>query len=362
MTKRNKIAIVLSSLVTLLPILVGLILWDQLPDSMAMHWGADGHVDGFFGKAFAVFGFPFLLLLGHLVCIWITLRDQRKRDQNEKVVRMVFWIVPVVSLFTNGITYRVALGKEVDISIWVPALLGFMFAIMGNYFPKIKQNRTIGIKIPWTLNNEENWNRTHRFGGKVWVIGGIALLFSGFLPTAGMMFVACAAIVLMTLVPMLYSYSVYRQHQREGVSYEVSQTGKGTKLTAKITVVIIALTVVGVSILLFTGDLEVTCGDDSLQIQASYWTDLAVDYAEFDSVQYRKDLDLGTRQAGFGSVRLSMGNFRNEEFGNYTLYSYAGVKEHVVLKSGEKTLVIGMKDPKETREIYELLQKAIPNS
>ena len=95
---------------------------------------------------------------------------------------MIFWILPVVSLFTNGIMYRTAFGKEFDLAVFVPALLGVMFIFIGNYLPKVKQNRTLGIKISWTLNNEENWNKTHRFGGKVWVVGGLIMLFSVFPP------------------------------------------------------------------------------------------------------------------------------------------------------------------------------------
>ena len=66
-----------------------------------------------------------------------------------------------------GIMYRAAFGKEFDLAFFMPAMLGVMFIFIGNYLPKVKQNRTLGIKISWALNNEENWNKTHRFGGKV---------------------------------------------------------------------------------------------------------------------------------------------------------------------------------------------------
>ena len=69
---------------------------------------------------------------------------------------MVFWILPIISLFANGIMYRAAFGKEFDLAFFMPAMLGVMFIFIGNYLPKVKQNRTLGIKISWALNNEEN--------------------------------------------------------------------------------------------------------------------------------------------------------------------------------------------------------------
>ena len=85
---------------------------------------------------------------------------------------MMFWIVPACSLVTSGILYRAASGKELGPAMLVPVLLGMLFLWVGNYFPKLRRNRTLGIKVSWTLGNEENWNRTHRFAGKVWVCGG----------------------------------------------------------------------------------------------------------------------------------------------------------------------------------------------
>lgn len=97
----------------------------------------------------------------------------------------------------------------------MPALLGVMFIFIGNYLPKVKQNRTLGIKISWTLNNEENWNKTHRFGGKVWVVGGLIMLFSVFLPLTAMVWIMVCVIAVMVIVPIVYSYYIYKQHQKK---------------------------------------------------------------------------------------------------------------------------------------------------
>ena len=355
MLKQNKLKVIISSVIILLPALFGIIMWNDLPDIMTTHWGADGNADGLSGKVFAVFGIPVMLLVFHFVCLLLTSLDKKQKDQNRKALGIIFWILPAVSLFVNGIMYRAAFGKEVDFAFFMPVLLGAMFIFMGNYLPKIKKNRTLGIKLYWTLNNEENWNKTHRLGGKVWVVGGLILLLSVFLPLKVMVWAAVCVIAAVVIIPTVYSYSIYKQHKKEGIVYaEVSQSG-AEKIALRITAVIVPIILLGVALLMFTGNIEVKCEDTALTINATYWTDVEINYSEIETVEYRKDLDVGVRTSGFGSPRLSMGIFQNDEFGSYTLYSYTGAKEHIVLTSDGKTLVIGMSDTKETQAIYEAM-------
>lgn len=362
MFKKNKLQIILSSVIILLPILFGVMMWNDLPDTMTTHWGADGNADGFSGKSFAVFGLPAILLVLHLICLLFTFLDKKQKEQNAKALRMIFWIVPILSLFTNGFMYRAAFGKELDTEFFTLALLGVMFIFMGNYLPKIRPNRTLGIRIPWTLYNEENWNKTHRLGGKVWVVSGLLIVFSVFLPLTAMVWIMVFAIGAAALIPIVYSYSIYKRHQKEGIVYAAPPKTKAEKIAVRITAVIIPVTAIVVAVLLFTGNIEVCCEDTSFAIHATYWTDLQVDYSKIDTIEYREDLDAGVRTNGFGSLRLAMGTFRNDEFGSYTLYSYSGAKEFIVLTSGTETLVIGMKDAEDTRAIYDtMLEKIQPS-
>lgn len=359
MLKENKGKVLISSGIILLPILFGLIVWDTLPDAMATHWGADSNWNGFDGKVCAVFGLPVILLISHLICLFFTSLDKKQKDQNKKVMSIIFWIIPVISLFTSGIVYAAVLGKELGFALLAPAMLGILFIFIGNYLPKIKQNRTLGIKLFWTLNNEENWNKTHRLGGKVWVIGGLMMLFSIFLPSAAMVSVLLGVLIAMMIIPTVYSYSIYKKHKKEGVEYVAPPKSKAEKIAVRITAVIVPVIIIGTAILMFTGNIEVQCGDTAFQINADYWTDLTVQYSEIDTVSYRKDLDTGIRTNGFGSARLAMGIFQNDEFGLYTLYAYTGAEEFIVMTSGDKTLVIGMKAPNETQKIYNAVLEKI---
>lgn len=361
MLKKNTFKIILSSLIILLPIFYGILMWNDLPDTMTAHWGADGNADGVAGKAFVVFGLPAILLALHLVCLLFTLLDKKQKAQNEKALGIVFWILPVISLLSNGIIYRAAFGSELDLALLVPGLLGIMMIVIGNYLPKVSQNRILGIKISWTINNEENWNKTHRLAGKIWVICGLIMLLSIFLPLAAMLWVTGCALVVMVVIPMVYSYSIYKRHQKEGIVYSAPEKSKAGKISARISAVVVTLLLIGVAVLMVTGNITVDCGDSSFTINATYWTDLTVDYSEIDTVEYRKDLDPGLRTSGFASARLSMGIFQNDEFGSYTLYAYTGAEEYIVLTSGEKTLVIGLADAEESQSVYHaLLAKTSP--
>ncbi|MBQ3141753.1 MAG: SdpI family protein [Clostridia bacterium] len=208
MIKKNLRVLIVTSLVILLPILVGLVLWNRLPDQLPTHWNAAGEVDGWSSKAFSVFGIPSILLAFQWVCVAATAADPKHANHSEKILHLVFWIIPVLNVVLNAIAYSAALGKGVRIEVVMPVLMGVLFIIIGNYLPKCKQNYTIGIKIPWTLNDEENWNKTHRFAGRLWVVCGFAITLTGFF---GGFWVFLPIVFVMVLIPFLYSYLLHRK-------------------------------------------------------------------------------------------------------------------------------------------------------
>ena len=104
--------------------------------------------------------------------------------------------------------FATALGHKVDVEIIMPLFMGALFVIIGNYMPKCKQSYTMGIKLPWTLNDEENWNKTHRMAGFLWVIGGVIIMASAFLGSFWLFFVV---LIPMVVVPFVYSYTLYKK-------------------------------------------------------------------------------------------------------------------------------------------------------
>ncbi len=205
MLKANRKTMIITSIVTILPVLIGIIYWNRLPDVMATHFGINNEANGFSSKAFAVFGLPALLLAILWVGALVTSSDPKKQNISPKMFSLVLWIAPVISLVAAATIYPVNLGYELDITFFSGLLLGLMFIIIGNYMPKARQNYTIGIKIPWTLANEENWNRTHRLAGYLWMICGILIILislTRFVPDQWLI----GVILIMTLVPCVYSY------------------------------------------------------------------------------------------------------------------------------------------------------------
>jgi uncharacterized membrane protein len=212
MLKRNKGILIAATLVMLVPMIVGLLLWNQLPEQVAIHWNAAGEVDGWGSRAMVVFGLPLFVLAIHWVCVLITCSDPKHKDVHGKVVHLVLWICPIVSLVCHTFVYAWALGYNLSIEIIMPLLCGVLFMIIGNLMPKCKQNYTIGIKLPWTLNDEENWNKTHRFAGKLWVAGGVLIAATSIL---GNVLIFLGVTLIMAVVPTIYSYLLYRKKQKE---------------------------------------------------------------------------------------------------------------------------------------------------
>lgn len=209
MIKKNLKTLILTSVITLLPILAGLLLWNKLPDEIATHFNAQGIADGFSSKAFSVFGLPLFLLAVHWVCTVITSTDPKKQNIGGKPLKLVFWICPLISVLVSGIIYASALEIELNIIIIMSAFFGILFIIIGNYMPKCKPNYSIGIKIPWTLNSEDNWIYTHRLAGKLWVIGGVIILLTSFL---NQYWIFLAITVIMVIIPIICSYLYHRKH------------------------------------------------------------------------------------------------------------------------------------------------------
>lgn len=212
MIKHNRWTLLASSILILLPIVFGLVFWNRLPEQMPTHWGIDGTVNGWSSRPFAVFGLPALLLLLHWVCVFFTMKDPKNKGQNGKIFALVLWTTPIISLFTGGMMYAAAFGKEVQPSGFTALLLGCIFLAVGNYLPKCRQNHTIGIKVKWTLQNEENWNATHRFGGKIWVMGGLLLLACAFLPDPAIILATLSIIPMLVVLPFAYSYRYHKKH------------------------------------------------------------------------------------------------------------------------------------------------------
>lgn len=212
MLKQHKTALICSSAVIVLPLLAALIFWNKLPTTIPIHWNAAGQVDGYGSKTMAFLLMPAILLAVQCLCVLVTTLDRRTKEQNRKPLVLVLWIIPIINLVTQALMLSAALGYSPDVTTWFCILLGAMFVLIGNYLPKCKQNRFLGIKIKWTLQSEENWDATHRFGGKVWVIGGIGFFLCLLIPSHIRFIPVMILIALLVILPFVYSYRYHKKH------------------------------------------------------------------------------------------------------------------------------------------------------
>lgn len=208
MKKKLDINLLITTVICLLPILLALILYDRLPDQIAVHFDVSGNPDNYFPKALAAFGLPVLFAAINIYTHFRLNNEPKRQNMSSALKLFSKWTVPVISIIMIPITLFMAIGAKINIVMISTAVVGVIIIICGNYLPKCKQNYTIGIKLPWTLDNEENWNKTHRFSGFVWVLGGIAFIISAFF---SFMYAQLVIIALLVFTPFVYSYLMYRE-------------------------------------------------------------------------------------------------------------------------------------------------------
>ena len=357
MIKNNKLKLIISSIVILLPMLIGFFGGSILPKELTVHWGIDGEPDGWMGQS-VFFILPAVLLVIHWVCMIITAVVDKNAEQNKKIMNMTFCIIPVISLTSSGVIFTTALGYTSNMYAIILLIIGISFIIIGNYMPKTTRNRTMGIKIKWALSNDENWNATHRFGGKVMVAAGFLCFLMMPLPSAAFPFAVIPLILLAVIAPIVYSYRFYKRQLAEGkitrkdYEREYKRLVGNNKTALIVALSITAVVVILLVIVMFTGKIETVIDDDALTVKATYWGDLTVKFEDIDSAEYRAEGVDGKRISGFGSARLLLGAFENEEFGVYTRYTYTKKMPCIVLKVKERTVVISADDEQTVEDIY----------
>lgn len=209
----HRMLLIITSCIILLQTLVGVALWDQLPEQIATHFDFHNQPNGWSSKAFTVFGMPLVLLALHWVCLLVSCSpNHMMKNYNNKMKYLLLFIIPATSVLMMVLCYGYALGAPFDIGRIVLVFVGLIFAVTGNYMPKIRRNYTTGIKLPWTMADDENWNKTHRMAAPVWVICGIALMVLGLIGNTN--WFAFAIIVVMILLPTAYSFALHMKKKK----------------------------------------------------------------------------------------------------------------------------------------------------
>jgi uncharacterized membrane protein len=190
--------------------------WTQLPAGaqVPIHWGIDGRVDGYAPKDVGLFLLP-LVTAGVAALLAVIPRFEPRRANLERSGKAygAIWIAVVTLLGAiHVLAIAVALGAELEVSRLILIGAGLLFVVIGNYLPTVRPNYLMGIRTPWTLASDLSWVRTHRVGGRLFVVEGLVLIVLG-LAGAGAEVLAVAiigAVVVELVVVFVYSYRVWK--------------------------------------------------------------------------------------------------------------------------------------------------------
>jgi uncharacterized membrane protein len=193
--------------------LLSLYFFQHFPALVPIHWDIAGNANGFGSRAFAAFFVPALTLGIYLILLALPILDPKKDRYIEfaKTYHLFKNLIIIMLVAIYCIASFNALGVAIPIGITIPILIGLLFVIMGNYFGKIRRNFFIGIRTPWTLSNEEVWNKTHRFGGKLFIVGGILILLTVFIPITLRVPLFIGTAICIAVIPMIYSYLLFKK-------------------------------------------------------------------------------------------------------------------------------------------------------
>jgi uncharacterized membrane protein len=194
---------------------VGLLFYSRLPAQMPMHWNIRGEIDNYMPKEQAAWWLPVMMVI-----MWVVFQVLPKFDPKKDkyhLFRHEYEIIQtgIIGFFAYlyGIIIYASMNPGLDITPFLFVGLGMLFILMGNYMSKIRQNYFLGIKTPWTLSSEANWNKTHRFASWCFVGAGILTMAEAVFYWQAPV-VIFASIVLAAFLPMLYSLLLFKGKEK----------------------------------------------------------------------------------------------------------------------------------------------------
>lgn len=216
MESKNHFKHIVAILVALVPLAYLLMIWNTVPQTVALHFGTDGTPDRMGDRTsmlWSIIAMTAVSLITYAIVVNVHKLDKKRTKGVKPPIFDTIALVTVIFLsFLNLVIILSGIHHEIKLynQLLIPAI-GLFFIFLGNVFYNIKPNRFVGIRVPWTLNNEDNWKYTHRFGAKLFFVGGllITLVSLGYETTVASMFMSGIVLVI-TAATVLYSYIYYR--------------------------------------------------------------------------------------------------------------------------------------------------------
>lgn len=220
-----KTPLYVSGAILLVMCLLAAYAWQALPADarMPVHWGIDGNVNGYAGKAFGLLLLPGCMLALMALFLVLSAFEPRRAhlSQSWKAIGAIWIGLSLFLLAIHSVMVWAALGHAVDVSLVIVLGMGVLLCVTGNYMGKVRSNYFVGVRTPWTLSSEVAWNKTNRLGGKMLVVTGALAIIAGL--TLGMtvtLVVVMASVLVTAAITAAYSYHVWktdpdRRHSRD---------------------------------------------------------------------------------------------------------------------------------------------------
>ena len=207
----------LVGLMIIAPFIYGAFIFPQLPSKIPTHFNIEGKADAWGGPSSIFIGPGIMGAVSIFVYILMSnlkTFDPKKYDEANDTLYSNFAVLTVafLSALSTIIIYSSTHADEINVGKLILPLIGLSFAGLGWYMPKFKQNYFVGFKLPWTLENETNWNETHKVAGKLWIYGGLFQAVVTFiLPMKFGMIAFMLAIAVMVIIPSVFSYRLFKK-------------------------------------------------------------------------------------------------------------------------------------------------------
>lgn len=213
-----KIRKILIATLAVVPLLMVLAVYSKLPGQVPLHWGIDGNVDRYGDKSELFLMAGMNIFIGVLLFVLPKIDPKRRNYHRfqETYEWMILWILGFMTIIMGLTLAETMQPGRFDVGKAVCFMVGILFISLGNMLPKIKRNFFTGVKTPWALSNDTVWNKTHRLGGKCFVLGGILMLVSAVLGSGKVMFGMTIAVTgVIVVVPMVMSYVWYQKELKD---------------------------------------------------------------------------------------------------------------------------------------------------
>jgi uncharacterized membrane protein len=190
-------------------------IWNELPKEVPMHWNASGEIDRWGDKSELLLMIFMLTGITYFIFLVIPYIDPKQKLQN--MGNKLNIIRTILTIFMSTLAVYILYNTQQKSSNpgFVFAIIGLLFAFLGNYFKTIKPNYFIGIKTPWTLENEEVWKKTHLMGGKLWFVGGLLMAMTFVLPNKIQFYTFMGITAVISIVPIVYSYLEFKKTKNQ---------------------------------------------------------------------------------------------------------------------------------------------------